>query len=283
MKAAVKAVTLARASTRRGAPECHSPSGRSVALLIEAAAISAGVVMAAAGAWASHQGDPVRLLFPLLTCRAARQALTGRSRSRLDPAAGRFTRADADRVVACAWQHYDAHVRDVLPQPTVGARLVLRLACWTAGLFHSLRDDGIEREHAVELSADVMWRIFQLQGRFGQVLTHIRPEIKTQPRRRLPDGTIDLGFPFGPPAYAARPVAADGVRSFEVVRCPAASYFRTRGMADLGEAAFCDMDYALSEMQGLSLQRACTLMAGDDHCDFLWPAPAEPTHIEQTS
>jgi protein-S-isoprenylcysteine O-methyltransferase Ste14 len=280
----ITTATLARGSTRRGPPERHSPSGRSVAMLIGAAAVSVGVVAVGAGVGAvARRGDPVRLLFPLLTRRAARQALTGRSRSRLDPAVGRFTRADADRLVTQAWQHYDARVRDVPPQPTVGATLVLRLACWSAGLFDSLRDDGVEREQAVELAADVMWRIFQLQGRFGQVLTRIRPELKTQPRRRLPDGSIDLGFPFGPPAYGARPVAADGVRSFEVVRCPAASYFRARGLADLGQAAFCDMDYALSEMQGLSLQRACTLMAGDDHCDFLWPAPSQPTHIGHTS
>ena len=108
----------------------------------------------------------------------------------------------------------------------------------------------------------------------------MRPGLRAEPRRRLPDGTIDLGFPFGPPAYEAQPMSGDGVRSFEVVRCPAAAYFRTHGLADLGQAAFCDADYALSEMRGLRLERQCTLMAGDDHCDFRWPAPA---HVGEKS
>jgi hypothetical protein len=217
-----------------------------------------------------RQKDPFRVLFPPLTRWAARCALPGRTCSRLDAACGRFTRADAERIVARAWEHFDARVQGIPAQPTVGSQLVLRLACWTAGLLHSLRDEGIQRGDAVELTVDVIWRVFQLEGRFGQVLTRIRPELKSPLRRRLPDGTIDLGFPFGPPAYEARPASGDGPRSFEVVRCPAAVYFRRHGLADLGQAAFCDMDYPLSEMQGLELQRRCTLMAGDDHCDFLW-------------
>ncbi len=249
-------------------------TARCVGPAIAIALVAAVMTLRGAGIWAlMRQKDPFRILFPPLTRWAARRALQGRSRSRLDPACGRFTGLDVERLVAHAWDHYNAHVHGIPLQPTVGGQLVLRLACWTAGLFHSLRDEGVERDHAVELTADVMWQVFQFEGRFGQVLTRIRPELKTRARRRLPDGTIDLGFPFGPPAYEARPVLGDGARSFEVVRCPAAAYFRTHGLADLGQAAFCEMDYPLSEMQGLTLERKCTLMAGDDHCDFGWPAP----------
>jgi L-2-amino-thiazoline-4-carboxylic acid hydrolase-like protein len=242
--------------------------GRNIGLAV----VSAGVAVTGARWWVAMRGnDPFRLLFPPLTRWAIRRALPGRSRSRQNPAGGRFTSADVDRVVARAWQHFDARVHGIPAQPTVGSQLVLRLASWTAGLFHSLREEGLERGDAVELAADIMWQVFQLEGRFGQVLTRIRPALKTEQGRRLPDGTIDLGFPFGPPAYEARPISGDGVRSFEVVRCPAAAYFRVHGLADLGQAAFCDADYALSEMQGLRLERHCTLMAGGDHCDFRWP------------
>lgn len=241
------------------------------------AVVSAGVAVTGATLWVLMRGnDPFRLLFPPLTHWAIRRALPGRSRSRLDSARGRFTSADVDRVAAGAWHHFDMRVHGIPAQPTVGSQLVLRLACWTAGLFHSLREEGIERGDAVELAADIMWQVFQLEGRFGQILTRMRPGLKTQPRRHLPDGTIDLGFPFGPPAYEARAISGDGVRSFEVVRCPAAAYFRVHGLADLGQAAFCDTDYALSEMQGLRLERHCTLMAGGDQCDFRWP---DSTHV----
>ena len=248
------------------------------------AVVSAGVSVTGASLWLLMRGkDPFRLLVPPLTGWAIRRALPGRTRSRLDSVRGRFTPADADRLVARAWHHFDARVYGIPSQQTLGSQLVLRLACWTAGLFHSLREEGIERGDAVELTADVMWQLFQLEGRFGQVLTRIRPALKTEPRRRLLDGTIDLGFPFGPPAYEARPIPSDGVRSFEVVRCPAAAYFRTHGLADLGQAAFCDADYALSEMQGLRLERHCTLMAGADHCDFRWPNTAQVTEEVRVS
>jgi hypothetical protein len=168
--------------------------GRNIGLAV----VSAGVAVTGASLWVVMRGnDPFRLLFPPLTRWAIRRALPGRSRSRQNPAGGRFISADVDRVVARAWQHFDARVHGIPAQPTVGGQLVLRLASWTAGLFHSLREEGLERGDAVELAADIMWQVFQLEGRFGQVLTRIRPALKTEPRRRLPDGTIDLGFPSG--------------------------------------------------------------------------------------
>ncbi len=243
----------------------------------------AGAVLIQTRLRSTERRDVVRFAFPPLTRWAARRALVGRSRARRDPSRGRFTRADVQRLVARAWQWYDAQVPRVPTLPTVGSRLNLKLACWTVALFHSLLDAGVDRDEAVDLVADVMWRLFQQWGRVGQVLTRLRPELKTRPRHLLPDGTIDLGFPFSPPAYVARPISGDGARSFEVVRCPAADYFRAEGLADLGLAAFCDSDYGLSEMQGLTLRRTCTLMAGDDHCDFRWPPASEPASPVSTS
>lgn len=282
MKSTIKPTESPARSMRFAArPGCRGMARRTRPA-IGLAALSAAIAVTGTVVWTlMHRQDLFRDVFPPLTLWAADRVVPGRNRSRLEPARGRFTRADAKRVVAHAWDHYDARVHGIPSQPTIGSQLVLRIACWTAGYFHSLRDEGMERSDAVDLTADVVWRVFQLEGRFGQVLTRIRPELTTQPRRRLPDGTIDLGFPFGPPAYQARPAAGGGIRSFEVVRCPAAAYFREHGLADLGQAAFCDMDYALSEMQRLTLERRCTLMAGDDHCDFRWAAAPAPQPGEQ--
>lgn len=92
--------------------------------------------------------------------------------------------------------------------------------------FQSLIDDGVQREEAVSLVTDVMWRLFKQNGRFGQAYTRLRSELKTWPRRRLPDDSLDLGFPFGPPDYRAVPLPAEEPRSFAVARCPVAAYIR---------------------------------------------------------
>ena len=44
--------------------------------------------------------------------------------------------------------------------------------------------------------------------------------------------------------------------------------FRAHGAADLCRASWCDLDYALAEMQGRRLKRTTTLVEGADRCDF---------------
>ncbi len=93
-------------------------------------------------------------------------------------------------------------------------------------------------------------------------------------RLRPGDTVVEIGcgtglnFPLNPPGYLAKYVPTKGAVGFDMIRCPVAQVFRAQGAADLCRASWCDLDYALDEMQGLRLQRTTTLAEGADRCDF---------------
>ena len=53
---------------------------------------------------------------------AASKALIGRNRSRIDPAAGRFTRRDVAGFVGDAFERFEHKIGDLPGEPTVGSR-----------------------------------------------------------------------------------------------------------------------------------------------------------------
>jgi hypothetical protein len=137
-------------------------------------------------------------------------------------------------------------------------------------MLQALLSEGIDRAYAVELVADATWKVYEVWGRIGRIVARLRPRGSpeftfTQTR---PDGTFGLTFPFESPGYLVRPVPAESGLAFDVVRCPVAEYFRARGDVDLCRSAWCDLDYALGEMQGRTLRRTKTLVEGADCCDF---------------
>ncbi len=207
---------------------------------------------------------------------AARRALIGRNRNRSEPSVGRFTRAEVDHYLAEAWRRYETLVPSLPSQPTRGSRMNVQLAALTISIFQVLLDAGIERAYAIELVADTTWKVYQQWGRIGQFLARILPKALTKPagmeadpkRRIRKDGTFALTFPFNPPGYLAKYVPTKGAIGFDMIRCPVAEVFRAQGAVDLCRASWCDLDYALAEMQGRRLQRTTTLVEGADRCDF---------------
>lgn len=77
-----------------------------------------------------------------------------------------------------------------------------------------------------------------------------------------------LTFPFGRPGYRFEDVAQDYGRSLDMRRCPVADYLGTHSAADLCAGSWCNLDYALAEMWGATLQRSGTLAGGAECCDF---------------
>ena len=59
-------------------------------------------------------------------------------------------------------------------------------------------------------------------------------------------------------------------------RCPVANYLGSRGAADRCAGSWCNLDYTLAEMWGLTLERTGTLVAGASCCDFRVRVPAHP-------
>jgi len=54
---------------------------------------------------------------------------------------------------------------------------------------------------------------------------------------------------------------------------PVADYLGGRGAADLCAGSWCNLDYALAEMWGGTLERSGTLVGGASCCDFRFRVP----------
>jgi len=56
-------------------------------------------------------------------------------------------------------------------------------------------------------------------------------------------------------------------------RCPVADYLGSHGAADLCAGSWCNLDYALAEMWGGTLERTGTLVTGACCCGFRFRTP----------
>lgn len=204
---------------------------------------------------------------------AARRAIQGRNRSRIDPTAGRFTRAQIAGIVDVAFTRFELQVPGLPSEPTVGSRQNVILAALTLGFLEALERDGIERGYAIELTADVCWRFYRQWGYATRAATRL---IARDPVRRLRlSVNAFLSFPFGRPGYEFDDVDQDDGRSLDMQRCPVADYLGDRGAADLCAGSWCNLDYALAEMWGGTLERSGTLVGGASCCDFRFRVPAD--------
>jgi hypothetical protein len=217
--------------------------------------------------------DYVKFIYRPLAARAARQVLVGRNRVRQSPDRGRFTRADVDALLKTAWVDYSERAGKLPPEPTVGSRMNVRLACFTMTFFNALLASGTEREYAIELVADAAWKVYRLWPIIALGLAHLTPgkttalafAVSTHGNRQ----GVSLRFPFNAPGYLIEPVPiVSGGTAFDVVRCPIADYFRGQGAIDLCTASWCNLDYALAELAHEKLVRTKTLVRGNDRCDF---------------
>ena len=135
---------------------------------------------------------------------AAHTAITGHTRSRADPAAGRFTRAEVNALLREAWTRLGQLTPGLPAEPTPGSRQnVLLLAALTLALFHALLDDGIERGYAIELTGDACWKIY---AQWGQI-PHLTARLRTRdPARRATSARTS-------PNHKAAPSTSSAARS----------------------------------------------------------------------
>jgi hypothetical protein len=204
----------------------------------------------------------------------ARRALAGRGRSRSDPTAGRFTRSQVSRILNVGFGLFERRMPDLPSEPTLGSRQNVLLAALTLSFLEALEADGIERGYAIELTGDVCWRFYRQWGQGTRAVTRL---VTRDPVRRLRlSVNAFLTFPFGRPGYQFDDVAQVDGRSLDMQRCPVADYLGSRGAADLCAGSWCNLDYALAEMWGGTLQRSGTLVAGASCCDFRFRVPANP-------
>ena len=179
----------------------------------------------------------------------------------------RFSLGELEQVIQGMWRNYDDLAQDLPAEPTLGARIMVRLAAMTVGLHESLREAGLTEEEAGERTSQVTWLVYEKLTGPPWKLTALLAKRRIARVRRVMDWS--MRFPYGPPGYQMQYVQAEeNTVAFDVHRCPAADYFARQGLSELCVSAFCNLDYPLADKWGVTLERSQTLAGGATHCDF---------------
>lgn len=169
--------------------------------------------------------------------------------------------------------------------PTVGNRLMVELAIYTAASYRALLDLGVEAQSARTVTADIGWKIYARLLRLTSLPIRL---VTRDPGRRL-RGTIAmlLRFPFntpGAPGYAANVFREGEDILTHFTHCPPQSFVRelvarTEDREDL--EAFCQSwcqydwpgaDIIAGDTRRGHYRRSQTLSKGDPVCDMCWKA-----------
>jgi L-2-amino-thiazoline-4-carboxylic acid hydrolase len=200
---------------------------------------------------------------PLL---ALKPWLAARARRSLTP---RFGKRRARQLLDDA---FERHARDTPSNGTsecLGGRLMLEAAALTVALYDVLVAEGLAEADARAEVARVTAAIYDVMAKPPWLIARLAAR---SPHRRLKLATDAFRrFPFSEPAYLMKDVAADArTVAFDVVRCPVAEYMAQKGLAELCVESWCNLDFALAERWGASLERTMTLAGGAERCDFRW-------------
>jgi hypothetical protein len=194
---------------------------------------------------------------------AAKSTLIGRPRSLLHPDRGRFTEAEVSDLLDTVWRYERAMPARPQPEHGLRARTTLRLAGYTLAFLDALLLREVERDYAIELVADLTWKVGRWWGRIGRGI--LRGDPRWPDLRRL-----------GPPPFSPCP-AAGAMRPcmgklgvFQVTTCPVAEFLAAHDAGDLCKRAWCDAVRPISEVAGLTLHHDATIAEGSSTCEVRW-------------
>lgn len=229
-----------------------------------------------------------RLYRPVVR-RAARATLEGR---RVDPTredAGRFLRSDVDALLDRTWLRVTDLLReeDLQRIPTWGNRHNVFLGALTVAAYQGLLDLGVERRYAMELFADVGWKVYERLLRPPLFLARLRTR---DPQRRM-DIVLEalMRFPFsapGRPGYEVRAWSEPGCFLTHWSYCAPLGFVKRcverhgdRGEVEAFYRSWCLYDWAAADLLAGAqagahghYQRPHTLSRGDAVCDMRWSA-----------
>lgn len=176
---------------------------------------------------------------------------------------------DVDELLEEAWERYYDLEPDLPVERAAGATFTTHLAVATLAIYRSLRARGAEKHEAYRLIYDAGWNLYT---RMGEPPLLLASAITRDPGKRLRIATdLFRAFPFGEPGYIWQDVdEAPTTVGFDCLRCPVAEFFARHEEAELCVQTWCNLDFPLAEQWGGRLERASTIAAGADRCDFRW-------------
>ena len=125
----------------------------------------------------------------------------GRLKARTKPEIGRFLRHDVDAILNQLWHNVD----DIIPEarlekiPTIGNRQMVFLAVLTIAAYHALLKAGVEKNYAIELFADIGWKLY---SKFVTIPKMIAKIFTRDPQKQVNIILrMFLIYPFSTPGY----------------------------------------------------------------------------------
>jgi hypothetical protein len=230
-----------------------------------------------------------KFLYQRLMMGEMRKILLGRAIERERPERGRFLLGDLKTIHQQTWRNLE----ELLPQakledlPTAGNLHNAFLAVLTIAGFHAFLSNGIEKEYAIELFADVGWKLYT---KFIPIPRFFASLVTRDPQKQINFILRSfMRFPFSAPGRPGYEVKAwSEINRFCTfwTNCPPfnviKSYVERNG--DKGEIeafykTWCAYDWALSYamLDGAygvrgHFERPHTISLGDEVCDMCWYA-----------
>lgn len=241
----------------------------------------------------------IRALLRREARRAAHQALQGRMWDRSSPERGRLLGHEVDAILTRAWQLVD----EMLPEARLeqisarGNRQNVLFAVLTVAAYRALRDAGLEREYAMELVADLGWKVYERMVTLPRGIARL---LTRDPQRRLEWVLrILLIYPFsarGRPGYEVATASEAGTFRTDWTFCPPFDFARRYAEAhddpdaiEVFRRSWCTYDWALTyaivddggKVRG-HYARPHTLSWGDWVCDMRWSARRRGFELESS-
>lgn len=218
-----------------------------------------------------------KFLFRWLMKRAASRAMLDRYRDPAQPRLGRFDRRDIGRATDRTFDNFEALLPDAeLSQfQSRGNRFNVALAVFSLATYRALREQGLEREWASTVFADIGWQLYKIG--INIPLFFIRPFTRDPQTRLNFVLRVFLFFPFAedPVGYKRKYWKEKDHFRTDWYRCAPYNYFRQHGNEEEMEMfrrSWCLYDFALPGLidPDSHYERPHTLSSGEAVCDMRW-------------
>lgn len=203
------------------------------------------------------------------------KALKYRLRSQQEPQKGRFMMPDIDRILDQAQKSLDDLIPSIAVQKSWGNNFrVIFLGIVHLAIYHGLLKEGIEKDYAIYLLNDIIWKSTIESWRYRILKFFIRL-ITSDPYKQVGIQLRFLGRNFyTPPGYEHELSLNSNAYYWNFYRCAPLEFYRTQGQEalEMFRKTYCVIDFASAELmaKGVRYERPHTLTDGDNVCDMRW-------------